>query len=232
MKTIIFVLVFLITITAPAGIPLAAQKGVATSEMARKLQIWLLNIEAVIADDDISFKTGNDDTSYSFQSQPLSALDFPEKGLSFLPRTGIPVIGAAPQIGLLYLSEITPSDGSTNWRLSDIITRFFLTPKANSKWKWGVGPQFSWKTRTEDKVDELGMGVEGVDTANNSSISTGWKANSKNTWTVPLGAMVGRTVDMGNGYGLDLSIGPYWNVIKPAGGADWFLKFGLTLLFP
>ncbi len=42
----------------------------------------------------------------------------------------------------------------------------------------------------------------------------------------------GKTIDMGGGYGLDLNIGPYWNVVKPNDAADWFLKFGVTLLFP
>jgi len=35
------------------------------------------------------------------------------------------------------------------------------------------------------------------------------------TWTILLEAIVGRTFDMGKGYGLDLSIWPYWNVVKP-----------------
>ena len=46
------------------------------------------------------------------------------------------------------------------------------------------------------------------------------------------GALVGRTFDMGGGYGLDLGIGPYWNVVKPDGGADWFIKFQVSVLFP
>ena len=49
---------------------------------------------------------------------------------------------------------------------------------------------------------------------------------------MPLGFVVGRTFDLGSGYGLDLNIGPYWNVVKPEGGADWFVKFGITLLLP
>lgn len=68
--------------------------------------------------------------------------------------------------------------------------------------------------------------------AYNAVISADWKADSGNTWTVPLGLSVGRTFDMGGGNGLDLMIGPYWNVVRPDGAADWALRFGATWLFP
>ena len=74
--------------------------------------------------------------------------------------------------------------------------------------------------------------IPGAYVAYNASIRADWKRSSDNTWTVPLGAIVGRTFDMGGGYGLDLSNGPYWNVVKPDNAADWFLEFGVTLLFP
>lgn len=66
----------------------------------------------------------------------------------------------------------------------------------------------------------------------NAVISADWKADSDNTWTVPLGLTVGRTWDMGGGNGLDLSAGPYYNVERPDGAAKWSLRFGITWLFP
>ena len=33
-------------------------------------------------------------------------------------------------------------------------------------------------------------------------------------------------------YGLDISSGPYWNVKRPDGAAEFQLKWGVTLLFP
>lgn len=66
----------------------------------------------------------------------------------------------------------------------------------------------------------------------NAVISADWKADSDNTWTVPLGLSVGRTFDMGGGHGLDLIVGPYWNVVRPDGAANWVLRFGVNWLFP
>jgi hypothetical protein len=246
--------------------------------MARKLQDPLANIAALITDNDILFKTGEDDISYSFQFRLVYTIDFPEKGFTFLPRAIIPIIGAAPESDLPNLGEPRPSGGSTTWGLGDIVTQFFFAPKTKSKWKWGAGPQLSGKTRTDDKVGGPGWGagaagvvvgnlteqlsfagiinqlwsfdggfstmglqpnlyynfksIQGAYVAYNASIAADWKADSDDTWTVPLGAIVGRTFDMGGGHGLDLSVGPYWNVVKPDGGADWFLKFQVTLLFP
>ena len=66
----------------------------------------------------------------------------------------------------------------------------------------------------------------------NAVISADWKADSDDTWTVPLGLSVGRTLDMGGGHGLDFSAGPYWNVVRPDGAAKWALRFGVNWLFP
>lgn len=74
--------------------------------------------------------------------------------------------------------------------------------------------------------------IEGAYIAYNAAISADWKASSANTWTVPLGAVVGRTFALSGGYGVDLLIGPYWNVVNQENGADWFLKFGVSLLLP
>jgi hypothetical protein len=74
--------------------------------------------------------------------------------------------------------------------------------------------------------------VSGAYLAYNSVISADWEAGSDNTWTVPLGFTIGRTFDMGAGNGLDMSIGPYKNIVRPDGAADWTLRFGLSWVFP
>ena len=65
----------------------------------------------------------------------------------------------------------------------------------------------------------------------NAAITADWKASSSDTWTLPLGAVIGRTFDLG-GHGLDLSIGAYGNVVRPKNGPKWSLKFGVTWLIP
>lgn len=72
----------------------------------------------------------------------------------------------------------------------------------------------------------------GTTIAYNAVISADWNADADDRWTVPLGLSVGRTFDMGGGKGLDMSIGPYYNVVRPDGAARWQLRFGINWLFP
>ncbi len=74
--------------------------------------------------------------------------------------------------------------------------------------------------------------IPGAYVAYNAVISVDWKAKSEDQWTVPLGLSVGRTFDMGGGHGLDLMVGPYYNVVRPDGAADWSARFMVSWLFP
>ena len=58
-----------------------------------------------------------------------------------------------------------------------------------------------------------------------------WLQSALESYKLPKD-MIGRTTDLGGGYGLDMSIGPYVYPVKPTGGPEWSLKFGLTLLLP
>jgi len=66
----------------------------------------------------------------------------------------------------------------------------------------------------------------------NAVTTVDWTADADNRWTVPLGLSVGKTWDMGGGHGLDMSIGPYYNVVRPEGAAGWQIRFGINWLFP
>ncbi len=68
--------------------------------------------------------------------------------------------------------------------------------------------------------------------AYNGMISYDWKASPGNEWTVPVGAVLAKTTDIGGGYGLDVLGGAYWNAARPQGAAAWSLKWGVSLLFP
>jgi hypothetical protein len=46
-----------------------------------------------------------------------------------------------------------------------------------------------------------------------------------------LGLTFGRTMMLGNGDGLDLSLGAYAMAKRPDGGQDWQLKFGISYYF-
>jgi hypothetical protein len=266
-----------------ASTPLSiAEDGDGPAEMARKLQDPLANIKAIMTDNVIGFNTGNDEgTSYGFQLQPIYAIDFPDRGFTFLPRAVIPIMGLEPGTKTRITGEDgnpTPSGSSSVWGLGDTMLQFFFAPHTKKKWKFGVGPQFSLATHTDRDLrgPDWGAGVAGVAVgditkniafagivgnhwsfdgdfnsamiqpmffynfesipgaymAYNAVISADWKADADDTWTVPLGLSIGRTLDMGQGNGLDMMIGPYYNVVRPDGAADWMLRFGISWIFP
>ncbi|NKB88505.1 MAG: hypothetical protein GKS06_09815 [Acidobacteria bacterium] len=75
-------------------------------------------------------------------------------------------------------------------------------------------------------------GVPGLAIGYNGAITIDHSIEEGSKVQLPIGFVVGRTTDLGRGYGLDMSIGPYVYPVKPTGGPEWSLKFGLTLLMP
>lgn len=255
------------------------QPGQSADQLARLLQNPLANIAAIMTDNDVLFGTGtNKKTAYSFQLQPVYAFDFPNKGFTVIPRAVIPVISAVPDSDLSKLGSVDSTGSGRVFGVGDIVTQLFITPHTKSAWKWGIGPQLSWKARTDNKLGGpgWGAGVVGIVTGNiteqlsfagivgnlwsynndfsttslqpmlfynfksmpgvyggyNANITADWKAKSHDRWTVPVGAVVGKTFNLGQGYGLDLHAGPYWNVVRPDGAASWSIKLGVSLIIP
>ncbi len=126
--------------------------------MARKLQDPLANIKALMTDNDINFNSGNDETSYGFQLQPVYAVPFEKQGFNLVNRAVIPILGMADGGQKPILGEPTPSGDGYTWGLSDSLLQFFFSPKTEDPWKWGLGPMVSLKTRTDDKLAGPGWG--------------------------------------------------------------------------
>lgn len=247
-------------------------------KMARQLQDPLANIKAVMSDNDILFKTGQDETSYSFSLQPLYGMGFEEQGFNLMSRAIIPILGMAPEAQKPNLGEPLPQGGSHTWGLSDIALQFFFSPRNDDPWKWGIGPMVSLKTRTDDDLAGAGWGLGPIavlvgnltddistailgghlwgDESNfstsivqpmvfynipgapgweiqyNNTIAYEWNASSGNEWTVPLGLGIGKTIAFESGYGLNLVLGYYYNVEKPAGAADYMLRISVNFILP
>ncbi len=252
------------------------------AEMAKKLQNPLANIKAIMTDNTIGYNTGDTSgTSYGFQIQPVYAIDFDEKGFTFIPRAIIPIAGFEPGTTTRFTGDdenLTPSSSSRTWGIGDSIFQFFFAPHSKQAWKWGIGPQFSIPTHTDDtlKGPGWGTGLAGVITGDitqnlsfsgivenhwsinenfniatiqpiifynidswpgasigyNATISADWNADSSNRWTVPLGLTIGKTFSVGDGHGFDISGGPYYNIARPDGAADWMFRVGVNWLFP
>ena len=65
----------------------------------------------------------------------------------------------------------------------------------------------------------------------NNAITYDWNADSDNRLTLPLGLIVGRTLLLSNGDGLDLSIGAYSLVEHPVDGPEAQIKFAISYFF-
>jgi len=62
-------------------------------------------------------------------------------------------------------------------------------------------------------------------------ITSDWKADSDERWTVPLGGGVGKILSIGKQQ-LSTSLQAYYNVEHPSPGAEWSMTFTTSLLFP
>ena len=138
---------------------LRAQDDDAVREMARKAQDPLADIKALMTDNTIGFNGGpGDDTSYGFQLQPVYSIDN-ESNFNMIARGIVPIIGVDPGVVLPPIGpDPVPTSGNT-WGIGDTILQYFFNPKTDAKWKWGVGPQVSLKTRTSSRQAGPGWGA-------------------------------------------------------------------------
>ncbi len=67
--------------------------------------------------------------------------------------------------------------------------------------------------------------------ASTPTITSNWKADSGDKWTVPFGGGVGRLFRIGK-QAVDLKAQAFWNAERPDNGADWSLQVMLKFLFP
>jgi hypothetical protein len=131
------------------------------ADMARLMQDPLASIKALMTDNDINFNSGNDQTSYGFQLQPVYAVPFDEAGFNFIMRGVFPIVGMAPEAQKPILGQPLPPDpdGELQWGFSDAVLQFFFSPKTESAWKWGVGPTVSLPIRSNDALAGPGWGA-------------------------------------------------------------------------
>jgi hypothetical protein len=274
-KTAIIVTLLAVGASVSAA-SVSAQELSPEEAAARKAADPLGNVKAVMTDNTIAFKAGEDenDTSFGFQIQPVYAI--PNKTrLNMIARAVVPIVGieagaVAPPIG----SQPRPEDAS-KWGAGDSLVQFFFSPKTDGSLKWGIGPQVSLKTHTSDRAAGAGWGgglagvvfgasgqwsygaiamqlwgednfsiftlqpiaiyllksVPGAYIGYNNSLTYNWKADSDDAWAVPLGLTFGKAVVFESGDFMDLSVGAYPLVVRPAGAPSWQLKLGISYFF-
>lgn len=62
-------------------------------------------------------------------------------------------------------------------------------------------------------------------------ITANWKADSGNTWTIPLGLQVSKLKPIGK-QPINWTVGGYYNIEKPKYAADWTLRLQMQFIFP
>ncbi len=62
-------------------------------------------------------------------------------------------------------------------------------------------------------------------------ITASWPALENKAWTVPIGAQAGHVIKIGGKLPVNLSIGSYYNAVRPDFGATWQLRTQITFIF-
>ena len=62
-------------------------------------------------------------------------------------------------------------------------------------------------------------------------ITANWLTAGNNAWTLPVGANVGRVVKIGGKLPVNLSVGAYYNALRPEDGSTWQWRTQVTLIF-
>jgi hypothetical protein len=62
-------------------------------------------------------------------------------------------------------------------------------------------------------------------------ITSNWKADSDERWTVPIGGGGGRVFRIGR-QPVNMGLQAFYNVERPTGGPEWSVRFNLQFLFP
>jgi hypothetical protein len=151
-----------------------------------------------------------------------------------------------------------PSTEALVWGLGPIILLPTATANVLGGGKWGMGPTgaaiFStgpWELgllvnnvwsfageRRRPAVNEMTIEQDiqyswpsGWYLTYGPSVTADWTASSSDRWTVPVGAGVGKALQIGQ-LALNLQAEAYDNVVRPAGTSTWSLILTLQCVFP
>jgi hypothetical protein len=62
-------------------------------------------------------------------------------------------------------------------------------------------------------------------------ITASWPAVQNKAWTLPVGGQVGRVLKIGGKLPVNLSLGVYYNAVRPEFGSTWQLRTQITFIF-
>jgi hypothetical protein len=62
-------------------------------------------------------------------------------------------------------------------------------------------------------------------------ITANWLTSGDKAWTLPVGGQVGRVIKIGGKLPVNLSLGSYYNALRPQFGSTWQLRTQITFIF-
>lgn len=151
-----FVLVAIANLFAPQAF---AEDCDEACQATRKAQDPLADVRAIMTDNTISFGTADEQTGYGFQVQPVYSIPT-DMGFNFIARGIVPITGVHNGAAFPKLGPEQIGGTGYSWGISDIMLQGFFVPQLeNSPIKFGVGPQVSLRSRTDDVVGGPGWGA-------------------------------------------------------------------------
>jgi len=103
----------------------------------------------------------------------------------------------------------------------------------NNIWSMGgtSGPRGTrYNTMTLQPFVNYNFG-HGLYVASSPIITANWLASGSNAWTLPVGAAVGQVVKLGGKLPVNVSLGAYYNALRPDYGPTWQIRTQVTLIF-
>ncbi len=177
---------------------------------------------------------------------------------SFQPAQTVP-FGTGPTTFSAFLSPANPTNGWL-WGVGPVIQIPTISDKSLGSNVWGAGPtgvlvymKGPWVTGVlANNVWSFG-GTPGLGGTRYNTfltqpfvnynfgegwyvysapiITANWLTAGNNAWTLPFGGGFGRVVKIGGKLPVNLSIGAYYNALRPQFGSTWQLRTQVTLIF-
>jgi hypothetical protein len=155
----------------------------------------------------------------------------------FVPQTNSNITWG---IGPVFSLPTATDDvlGSDRWSVGP--TGVVVT--TSGRWLYGVLANQLWSFAGDENRPEVSQFLAqpfvnyslpgGWTIGSAPTITANWNAaEEEDKWTVPVGATVSKLVVLGR-QPVQITLGGYYNVVRPSSGADWTLRFQMTLLFP
>ncbi len=213
------------------------------TELAKKTQNPVADLISVPLQSNFNFNTGEKDaTVYVLNVQPVIPIKLtPEWNL--ITRTVVPIINQPSLFPIWGVGPTFTLPTATDSKLGS--GKFSLGPTAVAltiQGPWVVGALINnqWSVTGWGNKDVNQMLLQpfvnynlgqGWYLTSSPIITANWEAHAGDTWTVPVGAGVGKLFKVGK-LPINTSLQAYYNAERPTFASDWQLRFQVQFLLP